>query len=772
MAVAATVPAHYGCSGADAEPRDERVAKTGQAYTYPQPTAALLIITSDFLAPSFQTLANHKNATGMSAQVLTMDQVRSMSQGADDPERIKRTIATYVQSYGTRYVLLGGDPMQVPTRHRAVVGSDHTTVLSFNFTDHYYSNLYKGHNPDGSNSGVFDTWDGDGDGLFNKEYWDAENADTANPDNVDGYPDVAVGRVPFSTTSEIDTYVSKVIAYESSGWWAQASSAYPATFVADDQYSGSEGDAQQIESNLTWSTQNAADLHVEVEASSPPYGGLWLPAGASGIKWAASATPLMFYVGHGGPFQWGYNGVLFNTDVNGFSNTNQYPVVFAAGCETAQFAPMDEIPNLVSPPDDWAAQANSIGATWLSPYSQGGGIAYIGESLVMPDLPGVNLATSFGKHVSAGVKVLGDAWHLAQLEYWRNPTGHDDLGAARIFLSIENLLGDPSLRLQVVHRNRTAIPKADWDGDGISDVGVFRNGSWFVINSSGLNGPGGFAGQTRTTYGQSGDIPVTGDYDGDGRSDQAVFRPSNGVWYIENSSGVTGWSGNAGQTVVQYGAAGDIPMSGDYDGDGVADPALFRPSSATWFILNSSNTTGAGGVSGQTRLQYGATGDIPVSGDFDGDGLTDIALFRPSNNTWYIVNSSGTTGAGGFSGQTRIAFGANGDVPLSGDYDGDGTSDIAVFRPSNGYWYITNSSGATGDGGFQGQTRVQWGESGDVPVSGDFDGDGFADFAVFRPGVGTWYIMNSRGIATPAPAMNAAVQYGQQGDDPLSGDPQ
>lgn len=771
LAVAATLPAHFGCSGgADSEAANEPVARTAQAYNAPQPAAALLIITSDALAPSFQTLANHKNATGMPAQVLTMTQVRSMSAGADDPERIKRTIATYVKSYGTRYVILGGDPTQVPTRHRAVLGADHTTVLSYNFTDHYYSNLYKGHNPDGSNSGVVDTWDGNGDGMFNAEYWDGEPANTANPDNVDGYPDVSVGRVPFATAAEINTYVNKVIAYESTGWWAQSSHSSPATFVADDQYGGSETLAGQIESALTWSTLSYVDTHVEIEASSPPYGGLWSPGGVSAIQSAAASSPLVFYVGHGGPYQWGYYGVLFSSNVNGFSNTNQYPVVFGVGCETSQFAPMDEIPNLVTPPPDWAAQPGSIGATFLSPTSKGGGIAYIGESLVMPDGPGTQVATSFAKHVSAGVKVLGDAWHLAQVEYWRNPAGQDSLGAARVFLSIENLLGDPSLRLQVVHRNRTAIPKADWDGDGISDVGVFRNGSWFVINSSGLNGAGGFAGQTRTTYGQAGDIPVTGDYDGDGRSDQAVWRPSNGVWYVKNSSGITGWSGNAGQTVVQYGASGDIPMSGDYDGDGIADPAVFRPSSATWFILNSSHSTGVGGVTGETRRQFGATGDIPVSGDFDGDGLTDIAVFRPSNHTWYILNSSGTTGVGGFTGQTRLAYGASGDVPLSGDYDGDGMTDIAVFRPSNGTWYIVNSSGATGSGGVGGQTRVQWGQSGDVPVSGDFDGDGWADFAVFRQG--TWYIMNSRGIATPAPALNTGYYYGQSGDVPLSGDPQ
>jgi hypothetical protein len=763
------VPAIHGCTGAESDAGDEQVAAAHQPYTHPQPAAALLIITSNLLAPSFQTLANHKNATGMPTQLLTMDQVRAISSGADDPEKIKRTIALYAQSYGTRYVLLGGDPTQVPTRHRAVVAQDHVQILSYNFTDHYYSNLYKNHNPDGSSGLVVDTWDGNGDGLLNTEYWDSENADVANPDHVDGYPDVAVGRVPFATAAEINTYVSKVIAYESAGWWAQSNQVWPATFVADNAYPGAETLAQQIESSLTFSAQSAFDRHIDIETATP-FSPLWSTGGVPEIKFAAVRTPLLFYVGHGGPVQWGYNGVLFSSDVNTLSAQNQYPVVFGAGCETAQFAPMDLYPS--GAPNDWAAQPGSIGATWLSPASQGGGIVYVGESLVMPDQPGAHMAGTFGKYVSAGVQVLGDAWRLAQVEYWRTQPRDNILGAPRIFLAIENLLGDPSLRLQVVHRNRNAIPKADWDGDGISDVGVFRNGAWFVTNSSGLNGPGGFTGQTRITYGQTGDIPVAGDFDGDGRSDAAFFRPSNAVWYIQNSSGLTGASGYTGQTLVQYGATGDIPVAGDYDGDGVADLAVFRPSNGTWYILNSSGATGVGGFAGQTRLSFGVNGDIPTSGDYDGDGLTDIAVFRPSNHTWYIKNSSGVTGVGGFTGQTRLSYGATGDIPVSGDFDGDGLSDIAVFRPSNGFWYIVDSSGATGDGGVSGQIREQWGANGDVPVAGDFDGDGWSDFAVFRPSAGTWYIKNTRGIATPAPTLNTSVPYGISGDVPLSADPE
>jgi hypothetical protein len=84
--------------------------------------------------------------------------------------------------------------------------------------------------------------------------------------------------------------------------------------------------------------------------------------------------------------------------------------------------------------------------------------------------------------------------------------------------------------------------------------------------------------------------------------------------------------------------------------------------------------------------QFGAGGDKIVSADYDGDRRSDYAVFRPSNGTWYIQRST--------AGFTGTQFGASGDVPVVGDYDGDLKSDIAVFRPSNNAWYILQSSNA------------------------------------------------------------------------------
>jgi len=135
--------------------------------------------------------------------------------------------------------------------------------------------------------------------------------------------------------------------------------------------------------------------------------------------------------------------------------------------------------------------------------------------------------------------------------------------------------------------------------------------------------------------------------------------------------------------------------------------------------------------------------------DFDGDNKTDISVFRPSEGNWYLNRSSA-----GFSAQH---FGIADDIPTPGDFDGDSKADLAVFRPSDGNWYRINS----GNGQF---SATHFGTSGDFPQSGDFDGDHKDDLAVFRPSTGTWYwIGSSNGQVN-------TVQFGLTGDLPVAED--
>ena len=180
----------------------------------------------------------------------------------------------------------------------------------------------------------------------------------------------------------------------------------------------------------------------------------------------------------------------------------------------------------------------------------------------------------------------------------------------------------------------------------------------------------------------------------------------------------------------------------NFDADGTSDVAAFRPSNGTWYALNSTN--GAA----QT-VQFGANGDKIVPGDYDGDGRSDFAVFRPSTGVWYVQKSTG--------GFIILQFGVNGDIPVSGDYDGDLKSDIAVWRPSTGVWYIFRSSNSTYD------IRT-FGISTDKTAQGDFDADGKTDIAVFRPSNGVWYIWRS------SDNNFSIFAFGLNGDKPVQGD--
>lgn len=273
-------------------------------------------------------------------------------------------------------------------------------------------------------------------------------------------------------------------------------------------------------------------------------------------------------------------------------------------------------------------------------------------------------------------------------------------------------IGSKSL---VVNQISAAASKFDFDGDGKSDISVYRNGIWYLQQST-----NGFS---AISFGLSSDKIVPADYDGDGKTDVSVYR--NGTWFILQSS-------DSSFRSISFGLANDTPIPADFDGDGRAELAVFRE--GNWFTLNLVNNQ-------ISSVGFGIASDKPVPADFDGDGKADHAVFR--NGTWYILRSQ--------LGFASVQFGISGDLPTPNDFDGNGQDDLAVFR--NGIWYILLNS--------QTFSAVSFGQTGDLPTSADFDGDGKADVSVFRPSNGTWFTLQSSNNQFSAAA------FGMNGDRPI-----
>ena len=142
----------------------------------------------------------------------------------------------------------------------------------------------------------------------------------------------------------------------------------------------------------------------------------------------------------------------------------------------------------------------------------------------------------------------------------------------------------------------------------------------------------------------------------------------------------------------------------DYDGDGRSDVAVYRPATGEWFVVQSS--TGTGSVTSWGAPAASGAGDIAVPGDYDGDGQTDIAIYRETTATWYLRYSFGGTAAISFGAPSAMGLA---DAPVPGDYDGDGITDIAIYRAGTGEWIIRNSNGS-------GTTIRTWG----APGFGDY----------------------------------------------------
>jgi hypothetical protein len=458
----------------------------------------LLVIAPDTFAAEAQRLVDHKKRTGMSAHVVRLSEILGSPADPDvsvHPWRIKNLITEAVERCSTRYVMLAGDASLIPTRHRTVWqgdgGSAEGMNCTYNATDLYYSDLYL----PGSSATERSDWDASGTGHFAEQIWGVSPA-IHNPDCVDGYPRVAVGRVPAHTVAEFGLYVTKVIDYESGNKRPAHSTC---ALIGD--HGLSTNSPTQLEgivqaSGLTARPGHSVRRYVgNANTTQMPSG--WTPLTQAQQVADAMSQRWVFHLGHG--FHWGWemhlaDGARLDGGWVGSDSATEWrprdntvlPIILSGGCETGQMtpnAPMTSVYRGLSPdkslmftfdkvrkevtesasgtpvpmgwplttprphPYDARIPGRTFAYHWLCQSGAGGAIAYIGAAVGQQDALAVRLLTHVARHLGTGT-VLGDCWLAGCRDYHTANLEPDEAnGSRRIYLGIMHLFGDPSLRL-------------------------------------------------------------------------------------------------------------------------------------------------------------------------------------------------------------------------------------------------------------------------------------------------------------------------------------
>jgi hypothetical protein len=457
---------------------------------------ALLIVSPKEFVETLKPFVAYKTGSGMPAYLVTLEDIVAGSfPGCDHPERIKRAIAEAQRSHDVKYVMLAGDAGHIPVRYW--FGSS-DTKLGFGHlpTDYYYANLYH-HHVAGQGSALkithkyeFDTWDKNKNGRFNEQY--GSKSVTDNPDDVDAYPDVAVGRVPAANRVELARYLNKVMSYEKGKRraagaprftvFSDASEDSPSPLELSDKLTGPDG--------LKVNGAVVEKFGFGREPSDPPLGDKWKPGDFASIREATEKSFWISYSGHGTAMAWcvpGREGWFDDGQVSKLDNNGDLPIVVASACSTGRFAPETPLepyrdkdgkvrkyemragdgswndtwdvtepdkpqacPLPLTPvePNVYADVDNRcLAAVWLFSSDKAGAIAYIGNPRVA-QAQALSVEVGMLQGYSQGMKVLGDVWLHGQRVYWvSHRTDEDYFNANRAALLDPHLFGDPSLRL-------------------------------------------------------------------------------------------------------------------------------------------------------------------------------------------------------------------------------------------------------------------------------------------------------------------------------------
>lgn len=263
----------------------------------------------------------------------------------------------------------------------------------------------------------------------------------------------------------------------------------------------------------------------------------------------------------------------------------------------------------------------------------------------------------------------------------------------------------------------------NWDSSISGEsIGIFRSPTGLLVLDD--NGNGVYNPETDSVlfgFGTVGTVPAIGDWNGNGEDSVAVFTPSTGVWDVD-----TDGSGAIDVTSEPFGGVRDFPIVGDWNGDGIDQIGIFRHAGGLWAFDTDGdflNDVVAENGEDLVFVGFGQEGDVPVVGDFDtARAGIEIGLYRPSTGEWFFDDN-----VDGIIDFTVPEFGGPGDIPLIGDWNGDGQDDLGIYRPDGGLWALDEDGDRENDTGKNGNDNdliFFSGGVGDIPMVGDFDGDG------------------------------------------------
>jgi hypothetical protein len=254
-----------------------------------------------------------------------------------------------------------------------------------------------------------------------------------------------------------------------------------------------------------------------------------------------------------------------------------------------------------------------------------------------------------------------------------------------------------------------AIPVVgDWNGDGRSEIGLFYKGEWFLD----LNGNGQWDPEDLwAKLGVQGDRPIVGDWDGDGKDDIGIFGPE--------------WAGDPRQLESEPGLPDSANARAPKPGENIRPKNLPpNPEQATegerLMRLTARGRERADLI--DHVFQFGGASDVPIAGDWNGDGIRSVGIFR--NGKWHFDMD----GDGRWSEGDQVAqFGQEGDLPVVGDFNGDGIEEIGIYRA--GRWIIDTNGNRQID---PADREINQGTAEDKPIVGDWNGDGRDEPGLYR----------------------------------------